>query len=90
MQLVVVKIYEVVQLVRRSVVSSYKYMHLVVQLGTEILVIRCYTSYENMQLVVVKISEAVQLGIEILVRRSQSYSQIIELRVRAVSGGEDF
>ena len=36
------------------------------------------------------ISEGVQLGIEILIRRSQSCSQIIEPRVRAFSGGEDF
>ena len=41
-----------------------------------------------MQLVVRKISEVVQLGNEILVRHSQSCSQIIELRVRAINRGE--
>ena len=42
-----------------------------------------------MQLVVVKISEVVQLGTEILVRCSQSCSQISELRVRAISRSND-
>ena len=46
------------------------------------------SSYKNMQLVVRKISEVVQLGNEILVRHSQSCSQIIELRVRAINRGE--
>ena len=68
MRLVVVKISEVVQLVRRSFRSS---------------------SYKFVQLMVVKISKAVQLGTEILVRCSQSCSQISELRVRAISRSND-